>query len=46
MDLVREDHLKQIEEHMTQILELAKPLGLSREELNRMFALLMDEQEV
>ena len=46
MDLVREDHLKQIEEHMTQILDLAKPLGLSREELNRMFALLMDEQEV
>ena len=46
MDLVREDHLKQIEEHMTQILDLAKPLSLSREELNRMFALLMDEQEV
>ena len=46
MDLVREEHLKQIEGHMTQILDLAKPLGLSREELNRMFALLMDEQEV
>lgn len=46
MELVREDHLKQIEGHMTQILDLAKPLSLSREELNRMFALLMDEQEV
>lgn len=41
--LIQEEHLKQIEEHMSAILELAKACGLSREDLTEMFRVLGEE---
>lgn len=41
--LIQEEHLKQIEEHMSAILELAKACGLSREDLMEMFRVLGEE---
>ncbi len=42
MELIRENHLKQIEGHMQEILELAPACNLSREDLIEMFNLLFD----
>ncbi len=41
--LVQEEHLKQIEEHMSAILELARVCGLSRDELMEMFNVMGEE---
>ena len=39
-DIVREEHLRQIEEHLSAIRELAAACGLSREELREMLDML------
>ena len=43
--LLREEHLKQIEEHMSAIRSLAKPVGLSREDVLQMWDLMWEEIE-
>lgn len=40
LDLIREENLKKIEEHMNAVYELGTACGLSREELMEMFVLL------
>ena len=40
LDLIREENLKKIEEHINEIYALGSACGLSREELMEMFALL------
>lgn len=45
MELVREDSLKRIEEHMEAISELARGCGLSLEEIWSMFCALFKEDE-
>ena len=42
-ELLREENLKKIEEHMEQILKLAAACNLSREELMDMMTLMMEE---
>ena len=42
-DLVREEHLKQIEQKFAEAAELARRGGISPEELDAMFALLVKE---
>ena len=42
-ELLREEHLKQIEAHLTEIRQLAASCGLSREEIISMFDLLDSE---
>lgn len=42
-ELLREEHLKQIEEHLTQAVCLAAGCGLSREELREMLELLWED---
>ncbi len=42
-ELLREEYLKKIEEHMEQILKLAATCNLSREELMNMMTLMMEE---
>lgn len=42
-ELLREEHLKQIEAHLTEIRQLAAACGLSREEIIGMFDLLDSE---
>lgn len=44
-EVLREEHLKQIEEHMTAIKDLAKGIGLSREEVLQMWGLMWEESE-
>ena len=44
-ELMREEHLKQIEEHMTAIRSLAQLTGLSREEVLEMWNLMWEESE-
>ena len=43
--LMREEHLKQMEEHMTAIRSLAQLTGLSREEVQEMWNLMWEESE-
>ena len=43
--LLREEHLKQIEEHMASIRHLARLTGLSREEVQEMWSLMWEESE-
>ena len=43
--LLREEHLKQIEEHMTAIRSLARLVGLSGEEVLQMWKLMWEESE-
>ena len=43
--LLREEHLKEIEEHMTAIQSLARGAGLSREEVLQMWELMWEESE-
>lgn len=40
MDLIREDHLKKIEEHMEEIAKLASTCNLSHDDLIEMFKIL------
>lgn len=44
-ELMREEHLKQMEEHMTAIRSLAQLTGLSREEVQEMWSLMWEESE-
>ena len=43
MELLREEHLKQIEEHLSAALALARREGLDREELRQMLEALEEE---
>ncbi len=42
-ELVKEEHLRQIEKHMQSVMELASAIGLSETELMDMFKLLIEE---
>lgn len=44
MELVREMHLKQIEQLMDEIIKLSSPCGLTQNEICRMFQLLWDNR--
>ena len=44
-ELLREEHLKQIEEHMNAIRELSRLTGLGREEVLNMWDLMWEETE-
>ena len=44
-ELLREEHLKQIEEHMNAIRELSRLAGLGREEVLNMWDLMWEETE-
>ena len=44
-ELLREEHLKQIEEHMTEIRALSKLAGLDREAVLQMWDLMWEESE-
>ena len=44
-ELVREEHLKKIEEHMTAIRDLARGAGLDREHVLEMWSLMWEESE-
>ena len=43
-ELLREEHLKKIEEYMTAIADLARGAGVSREEVREMWDLMWEEQ--
>ena len=43
MELLREEHLRQVEEHLSEALRLAHSAGLSREELRAMLDTLEEE---
>jgi GntR family transcriptional regulator len=45
MEFVREEHLKQIEEHLREIVSLASSCRLSRDEMMNMLCLMWSEQE-
>ena len=44
LDLVREENLKRIEEHLISIIKLASMNGLSKDELITMFNVMYDEK--
>ena len=44
-ELMREEHLKQMEAHMTAVRSLAQLTGLSREEVQEMWKLMWEESE-
>lgn len=44
-ELLREEHLKKIEEHMGAIRTLAKGIGLKREDVLQMWELMWEESE-
>ena len=44
-ELLREEHLKQMEAHMTAVRSLAQLTGLSREEVQEMWKLMWEESE-
>ena len=44
-ELMREEHLKQMEAHMTALRSLAQLTGLSREEVQEMWSLIWEESE-
>lgn len=43
VELLREEHLKQIETHMEQIVKLAKPCNLSGQQLHDMLDLILED---
>lgn len=45
MEIIREGHLKQIEEHMREILRLAPACRLTDEELMELFRIMQKEEE-
>ena len=44
LDLIREQRLKELEEHLSAAAELAKSCGVSREELHEMLRILLEEE--
>ena len=44
-ELMREEHLKQMEEHMTALRSLAQLTGLSREAVEEMWSIMWEELE-
>ena len=44
LELVREDHRRRIEEHLSAVVTLARQAGIGREELDRMLDLLEQEE--
>ncbi len=42
-ELIREEHLRQLEEHLTEVRRLAGLCGLSRQDINDMLNILEDE---
>ena len=44
MEIVREGHLKEIEEHMREILRLAYPCGLTQADLMEQFRVIIEEE--
>ena len=44
-ELMREEHLKQMEEHMTAIRSLARLTGLTREAVEEMWSIMWEELE-
>ena len=46
MDLIREQRLRELEEHLTRAAELAKSCNLSRRELEEMLEALLEEESV
>lgn len=45
LELIREQHLRQLEEHLLAAKDLAKSCGVSRGELKTMFSILLEEEE-
>jgi len=45
LELIREQHLRQLEEHLLAAKDLARSCGVSREELKTMFSILLEEEE-
>ncbi len=45
LELLREDHLKRMEEHMEAIVQLAVGCGLSKRDVLEMFELAMEDQQ-
>jgi len=43
-DIIREEHLRRIEEHMREILRLAPACSLTNEDLNEMFRIIQTEE--
>lgn len=43
LELLREEHLKQIETHMEQIVKLAKPCNLTGQQLHDMLDLILED---
>ena len=44
LEMLREENLRKIEEHMTEIQKLAATCGLTREEIMEMFTLMFDTE--
>ena len=44
-ELLREEHLRRLEEHLTEVSRLAALCGLSREELRELYELVKEETE-
>ena len=45
LELIREQQLRQLEEHLLAAKDLARSCGVSREELKTMFSILLEEEE-
>ena len=45
LELIREQHLRELEEHLLAAKDLAKSCGVSREELKTMLSILLEEDE-
>ena len=45
LELIREQHLRELEEHLLAAKDLAKSCGASREELKTMLSILLEEDE-
>ena len=45
-ELLREENLRRIEEHMREISALAVQSGLTRQELSEMYTLISEEEEL
>lgn len=46
LELVREDHLRKIEEHLSAAVSLARQAGISRGDIDRMLDLLEQEENI
>ena len=43
-ELIREEHLRQLEEHLTEVRRLARLCGLSRQDINDMLNILEEDE--